>query len=65
MNCKCCDKSVPEHRHGENALTEYCDAICFAAQQTLRPTALVFWRQHCELLRVNKHQARFDSVVAK
>lgn len=64
MNCRCCLKPIPAQRRGDNALTEHCDPVCYAAAHVLQPTALHFWRKHCSVLPVSMYQARFDAVVS-
>lgn len=63
--CSCCFKPLPVQRRGVNVLLDYCDCICFAAGTTLRPEALHFWRDHCHLLSVSKHQARWDALLTR
>lgn len=42
MICLTCRAHINEGR--KETLVNHCDAICFAAEQTLRPFALEVWR---------------------
>lgn len=42
MNCLTCNANINPDR--KETLAQHCDAICFAAEQTLSLFALRFWR---------------------